>query len=219
VRVLILKLSESSHAVVLAALVCGLWAATAGAQQSPSNRFEITPFATYVFGGSFEVFDFEFGEVDFRINEHSGLGLAFDATISRSFQLELLYFEVDTVLEIDEGLFAEPFTVGDIDVSYYQAGVLWQLPVGQVKPFVVFSGGLARLDLTASGLDSETRPAFTFGGGVKVMFSEHVGLRAEGRVIAIALDGDDDRFRGCCRNREGDSITQGQVSAGLLFAF
>jgi hypothetical protein len=190
-------------------------ALSAGAQE---KRFEITPYASYLFGGSFDLFDFEFGRVDFELEEDAAFGVHFDIPISPSFQVELTYLKQDTTLQIDEGLFADDFPVADIEIDTFLVGILWQGTFGQVQPFFVGSVGLSDLSLDLPGTDNEVQPAFSIGGGVKTMFTENLGLRFEGRILGILIDEDERDF--CCRYYEdGQSITQGQVSAGLIFAF
>ena len=59
---------------------------------------------------------------------------------------------------------------------------------------------------------------------VKVMFSDHVGLRLEGRIFSTFMDDDDDFY--CSRDYDYDDCDfdddfffQTQAKAGLVFAF
>ncbi|HVS14078.1 MAG TPA: outer membrane beta-barrel protein [Thermoanaerobaculia bacterium] len=209
-----MRINGKTTATLVLLLLGG--ALSAGAQE---KRFEITPHASYLFGGGFELFDFEFGRVDFELDEDAAFGVHFDIPITRSLQVELSYLKQDTTLEIDEGLFAGNFPVADIEIDTYLAGILWQGTFGQVRPFFVASVGVSDLSLQIPGTDNEVQPAFSIGGGVKTMFTNNLGLRFEGRIFGIVID-DDDGGDFCCRRYEdGQSITQGQVSAGLIFAF
>lgn len=183
------------------------------------GQFELTPFGSYTFGGSFEVFDFEFGRIDFELEDSAGYGVTLGIPINQSFSVEILVAQQPTELSIDEGLFANDFVLGDIDVDLLQGGVLWQGSMGQAKPFFVAGLGVARLSPDIPELDSETRPSFSIGGGVKTFFTPNFGLRFEGRLLVIALDEDNDNGFDCCRRDDSSTITQGTASVGLIFAF
>lgn len=203
--------------IALPLIVCSalLWTSPALAQDDPA--LEITPFLGYDFGGSFEVFDFEFGAVDFELQDGESYGVIVDFPINRSFQVEAMVFRQPTTLEVDEGLFGPSFELTDIDIDYLQGGILWQGSLGQVKPFFGGGIGLARMNPDISELDSETRFAFNIGGGVKTFFTPHFGLRVEGRLLVISLpEEDEDLF--CCRG-EDNALAQGHVAVGLIFAF
>ena len=192
-----------------------------------AQNVEITPVFNYNFGSSIEVDDFDFGGVDIDLDDADGLGLFADFRITNNIQLEVLYSVQKTELEVDEGLFSESFPIADADVEYLHAGVLFQGNLGQVKPYFAITGGLTRIDVALEGTDSETYPSIGLGGGVKVLFTDHIGLRADARLFVTALDEDDDfyrrrgdgrRFRDDCCGSD-DSLAQGQVSVGLIFAF
>ena len=62
------------------------------------------------------------------------------------------------------------------------------------------------------------------GGGVKVFFNEHVGLRFEGRGFFTVIDDyDSGCYDDCCGcydyYEDGETLSQGQASAGLIFAW
>jgi hypothetical protein len=63
---------------------------------------------------------------------------------------------------------------------------------------------------------SESYPSVGLGGGVKLEFSEFIGLRFDGRFIFTDLQ--EERYD-CCYNREQDTLTQLLVSLGLQFKF
>jgi hypothetical protein len=203
------------------ALLCSacLGASPVLAQDRPT--IELTPFFGYTFGGSFDVFDFELGQVSFEVDDSQSYGLIVDFPISRSFQIEALVFRQASALTIDEGIFGPSFEVSDMNIDHFEAGVLWQGAWGQVQPFFTGGMGLAYLDPEVPSLDSETRFAFNFGGGVKTMFTQNFGLRAEGRWLLVTLP-EDDNDPDCCYYDyygEGDVLSQGHFSLGLIFAF
>ncbi len=202
--------------------------AVAVAVPASAQRFELSPAGSYVFSSNFEVEDFDFGRIDVDLDDTDGLTLFADFKITRSLQFELLYSAHETELEVDEGLLSESFPIADTDVEYLHAGVLFQAALGQVRPYFALTGGLTRIDVALAGTDSETYPSIGLGGGVKVLFTDHFGLRADARFFFTSLDDDDfydrrydddfDCCRRCCDD-DDESLTQGIVSVGLLFAF
>lgn len=209
-----------THRFVRSALALALLVALPSFAQA--QRVEITPAVNYNFGSSFEVDDFDFGGIDIDVDETDGLGLFADFRVTNNLMVEVLYSTQETELEVDEGLFGESFPIADADIEYLHAGVLFQGSLGQVKPYFALTGGLTRIDVALDGADSETYPSLGIGGGVKLMFTRSFGLRADGRFFITPLDEDDAlyrrrRDRRCCGS--DDTLTQGQASVGLIFAF
>ena len=118
---------------------------------------------------------------------------------------------------IDEGLLSPTIELGDVTVSMYHAGLAFDWGLGQVRPFIQGSLGLARIEPDFPELNAENRFSASLGGGAKIFFSENVGLRLEARGFWTDLDtGFDDRFD---RYDSGDGLFQGQGSVGLIIAF
>lgn len=180
---------------------------------------EITPVASLLFGASFEIDDFELGRLEIDLEESTDLGLLVDIPINRHFQVELVYLDQSMQAEVDFGLLFAPEPLGRANLETYQAGVLWQGASGQLKPYFVFTGGLSRLDFELPGTNSETGLSMSFGGGLKAFFTDHIGVRVDGRFFVFEVDSGASEFgRGCC-GEQNDSLGAGLVSAGLIFAF
>lgn len=198
------------------------------AAASAAGRFELTPTASYNFGGtinggSADIFDF-----DLEAEDSEAFGITFDIPLAPWVQLEFLASRQSTSLEFDGGLFQPGHEFADFDVSYYQVGGLFQWGSGQIQPFVVMSFGITELEPDIPQATSETRFSGSFGGGVKIFFSEHVGVRLEGRGFWTLLDDydayyDDDYccydYDCYCDSNYNDGFTQGQVSAGVILAW
>ena len=186
------------------------------------GSFDFTPAVTYQFGAEFDLYDFEFDRVTFDIEDSDGLALFFGIPVNRVLQIELLAIQQETEISIDEGLFADDFVLGDIAVSYYHVGALWQFPIGQIEPYFAISGGITDMEFDFAGVSDDSFASLSLGGGVKARLTEHLGLRFDGRFFFTDLsddlyDDDDDCYR---RNRcDDDAFVQGVVSAGLLFSF
>jgi hypothetical protein len=214
-----MSLRTPRHSVLL----CVCAGLLAGAPLLAQNRpaVEVTPFFGYTFGGNFDVFDFELGQVTFEVDDSQSYGVIVDFPLSPNFQIEAMVFRQASALTIDEGIFGPSFEVSDMNIDHFEAGVLWQGAWGQVRPFFTGGMGLAYLDPEVPSLDSEARFAFNFGGGVKTMFNENFGLRAEARWLLVTLP-EDDNDPNCCYYDyygDGDVLSQGHFSLGLIFAF
>jgi hypothetical protein len=185
-------------------------------------RFEITPTVGYRFNGDLDVSrntDTIF-DSNAEIKESSVYGVTVDIPFNQNWQLELLANRQDSSFILDPGLFTPTQELGDVRLSYYHVGLLYQWGLGQVNPFFTFSGGLARIEPEFQQLDAENRFSASLAGGVKIFLSRNIGLRLEGRGywtnLDTTLDDNDDGFRD--RNQT-DALYQGEASAGLIISF
>jgi Outer membrane protein beta-barrel domain len=185
----------------------------------PVGRFEITPFAGYRLEGEFDASD-AFGDVEVEVDEGAVFGLIFDIPLDPNWQIELLANRQETSFVDDEGLFDPASDLGDVTLTYFHAGILFQWGEGQVIPFVTGSLGLAHIQPEFDDLDADDRFSTSFGGGVKLFFADNVGLRLEGRWYWTDLgdDFDDDDFHHH-HDDEGDGLFQIEGSVGLVIAF
>lgn len=187
---------------------------------SAAAQVELTPFLGYRIGGELDEADdfFDFDGVDFEDSESYGLIL--DVPLSGGFQLEFLYSIQQSELRSNE-LFS-PLPGIDIDIEYLHIGALYQWNShGDTIPFVAASGGVTRLVPNQRGLSSEERASISFGGGVKLMVSEHIGFRFEGRGFTTFVENNDDIY--CQGNRcytyDESVLWQVEARAGLIFRF
>lgn len=203
-------------------LAIALAALAAPAFAEGAYRFELTPQVQYRFGGTLSGEDNAITNVDLDVNDGEGFGVTFDIPLSRNVQLELLASRQATELRFDQGLFGGNTDVADIDLTYLHAGILFQGGNRDVNPFFVASAGATRLDPDVPGADSETRFSVSLGGGVKVFFNEHVGMRFEGRGFWTALNGGNndscDRYS-CWDDYNDNDLSQGMASAGVIIAW
>lgn len=204
----------------VAAAAVALLSAAGAPAQAQKPRFEITPYYGHSFFGGFEIDDHEFGRLDLELDNTDVQGLIVGIPLRRALHLELFVHEQETRFGLDEGPFLGAEDLGPMDVTYYHAGVTWTPPIGQVRPFASLSLGVSRLDPDSDFLpETESRFSIGLGGGAKIFFTDHIGLRLGARLL-ITNTGDDDLCcRNCCYEGEHDDLVQGVVSAGLIFAF
>jgi hypothetical protein len=185
-------------------------------------RFEITPTAGYRFDGTVASFDDRgnrFDNRDLRLDGSGAYGVTFDVPLVYNLQLELLANHQSSRFSLDRG-FADRSRLGDVDLDFYQIGLLYQWGRGQVNPYVTGSLGVARLQPKFAAGDD--RFAGTLAGGAKIFFNRNVGVRFEVRGYYTSLDTSfeevDDRGSRF-RRRVSTGLYQGEGSAGLIFAW
>lgn len=187
-----------------------------GAEEAPEyNTFELTPFAGYMFGGEFE--DATTGD-DLDLDEDTSYGLIFNIAADQHRHYEFLYTVQSTALDG-----ATPL---DMDVQYLQLGGTVSHPdMTRVIPYFGLTVGAARFEPDAAGYDSETRLAFSAGGGVRVPVTDHIGVRFDARAYFTLLDSDGDIFcvssagATCATRAKSDTFVQYAASLGVVIGF
>ncbi len=201
----------SGTAIAAAALLCMASPARAADQPTHTNDFEFTPFIGYLGGGEFED---PTDDSDRDLDEDSNFGLIINAAADSWRAYELLYTSQST--QVDG---ATPL---DMDVQYLQiGGTVSSQDAERVIPYFGITVGAARFSPDQSGLDDETKLAFTVGTGVKVPITEHLGVRLDARAFVSLLDTDGNIFcvsdGGLTCNIRAKSDTFLQYSANLGF--
>jgi len=88
------------------------------------------------------------------------------------------------------------------------------------RPFVMGSVGATHI---GNGSNSSfTRFSFGLGGGIKIYFNRHVGLRMQGEWLPIVVNPEVTTFvcgGGCVVHLSGTVVSQGEFVAGPLFRF
>ncbi len=183
------------------------------------GRFEITPFAGFRFGGSFE--DNTTGQ-SLVVGESGSLGLILGYRDTPETHYELFYSFQRTDLRGSGTFGGEPLF--DLDIQYLHLGGTYEFP-GERKLLPFLSGGLGVTFLVPSGegLDSSTNFSLSLGGGVKVPISGKVGVRLEGRGYMTILPGSTEVFcvssggAACAVRVTGDVLWQFELLGGISF--
>ena len=208
-------LRKSTVIFALLALAAS-WPAWAG-----DDKKEVTPFIGYRFGGNFE--NFTTGQ-NYDVDSSESYGLTFDFPVDDEVKLELLYSRQDTEIETSGYLGAERVP---IDLEYYHVGAVYQPGLDdRLQPFVGGTLGATYMNPRGENLGSETRFSLSIGGGAKLFFSDHVGLRLEGRFYATFVNGGGSVFcsggsggGGCSFGFSGNALWQAEGNLGLIIGF
>lgn len=185
------------------------------------NRFELTPFVGYTWGGTIysDVTDI-FGQ-DVNSASSANYGVNFGIPLGyTNMKLDLMVNRQDTNLQTSGGgLFEPDQRVANFHVTYYHAGL--EIPFGQSRdatPYFVVSAGVANLDPSISGVSPSNRFSGSAGVGVKMPINPQFGVRLEGRGYFTSLgNGADNCYH--CYDTTSRTFTQGQVNLGFVFSF
>lgn len=206
--------------LAIAALLSVCHSAPAAAQGKPL-KFELTPYAGFRLGGSFDEQDGD-GRID--LDDSNAYGLMFNIMAHANGQYELIYARQNTDADT-RGFFADDPTI-DIDVEYFQFGGTYLFDGDSTRPFIALTLGGSRFDPGLAGSNSESFFSASFGGGVQLRANDRLGVRLEARVFTTFVDDDTDIFcesiggAGSCLIRiEGQLFSQWEARAGLVFRF
>jgi len=212
------------HAVIAVALAASLSAPASDAADSP--RFEITPFAGYRTGGSFDYgpsvnpTDAQSGSVDVGDDASYGidLGLYRDEYSFYEFLYSRQGASLDSKLPELDNL--------DVTIEYYQFGGTAMFPdvSDKVLPYLSLTAGATRF--SADKVDSDTKFSMSLGGGLRVPFGKNVaaivGLRGyltfvdtNTEFLCVSNGGD----AGCLLKSSGSTFFQAEAQLGLSMRF
>ncbi len=68
-------------------------------------------------------------------------------------------------------------------IQYFQLGGLKEAGHGALRPFGLFSGGVAWFQMKDNNVNDEMVFSMALGGGLKVYLSDRIGLRLQGRLL------------------------------------
>jgi len=188
------------------------------------SKFEITPYTSYFFSGNIR-----FSNADLNINDGAGWGVSLNMKVQRDLQLELFWVGTSLSTELLEykgpGVPQTKIDEFDISANYFMAGATQMLKGREIKPFGTIAIGAVWMSPGQSQqanvkLEDEVRLAIGFGGGVKIFFSERIGLRLHGRLLFPLIFSGGGFYFGTGGAGFGVSsgipVMQGDLSAGLI---
>ncbi len=188
------------------------------------SKFEITPQGSFFFSTNIA-----FSNADLNIDDGAGYGVTLDVMIQRDLQFEFFWVGSKLSSELVEyngpGLPQEKIDEFDISANYFMAGATQMLKGRNIKPFGTFAVGVAWMSPGQSKqnnvkLEDEVRLAVGFGGGVKIFFTENIGLRLHARLLMPLIFSGGGFYFGTGGAGFGVSsgipVLQGDLSAGLI---
>jgi opacity protein-like surface antigen len=212
-------------------LSCLLLFSSAGLAQLRGGTVEISPFAGYLFGGSFPAGSNGLFNNKVDVEDHFTYGGRIGWNFNSTFEAETQFSRTETHFQSPGGdvLFGPPGTnLGDLTIDYLLGYATFNFGHGRFVPYVTMGMGAARLEPDVCGVrkppcanpDAEWRYTTSLGGGIKTFFTPHFGMRFDGRWYGTLLNTDDgchDRHDHC--DNHTDWMHNGDITGGLLFAF
>ena len=180
---------------------------------------EITPYAGYTIGGSFE--DNTTG-TKLDIREGGNFGLILDLPDSPETQYELFYGFQRTRVTGGGAIGGDPLF--DLDIHYLHLGGTYMPAREKIRPYIAGGLGATHFVPHGSGLNQKTYFSLSLGGGAKIPISSHVGLRFEGRGFLTVLPDSTEIFcvssggAACRVSVKGDVLGQFLLMAGITFS-
>jgi len=181
-----------------------------------SQGLEVTALGGYRFGGTLKAV-----QNDLVTEAAPSFGLTVGFQVKRDMQVELFYNRQSADLTVKpDGVPDEP-EVTRLGVEYWHIGWLYELrPPGGIRPYVAVRLGATRFDPINIDADSIWRFSGGFGAGVRVFFTESVGVRVEAQLLSTAArSGNYFSYEGKHFQVESSGVHQGSISAGLTVAF
>ncbi|HNR39039.1 MAG TPA: outer membrane beta-barrel protein [Acidobacteriota bacterium] len=201
-------------------------------QSSTAGALEITPFFGYSFSSGIDVAN-DFGELFVEeVNPVSGYswGVAGDVFLgrNRNFGIGFQYAQQDSGLELNFAGGGKE-EIASMQVRNYHATFTAQFldNDSKVRPFIFGGIGATQFapgDYQGTEIDGETKFSTTWGGGVKVFFSEHIGTRLMARWTPTYIYSESEGiwchpYWGCWEYGDAKYVHQFELSAGLILRF
>ena len=184
-----------------------------GAAQTESG---VTLYGGYRFGG--ELTDINTSK-SWELTDGASFALAIDFGLNAQSQWGLFISHRASALKAS-GFSSVADNFG-LDVTYYHvSGTYFPVQVG--RGFYVVGGvGATRFDPKESGLNSETRLSLNLGAGYMIPLGRSLGIKLEARGYATIVESSGSMFcsGGCVVQIKGDTLTQGEVLAGISARF
>jgi hypothetical protein len=202
--------------LVTTVVVCLLAVGVASTAQA--QRFELTPFGGWRFGGGFESLA---TGADLDLDGTFSYGLIFSIPwkAEHRSRLEFVWSAQNTTLA--SPIYGEP--AFDLDVHYLHLSgmVPFHTSIAKLDTLLTAGAGVTYLQPGIDGAGSEVGFSVSFGGGLIYHVSNRVGLRFEARGWFTFTEGGAAVFcsGGCVVAFGGSGFGQVDVTAGLQLAF
>jgi len=209
------------------------WGATSAlAQQSFTQKIELTPFAGVKVGGKINVSGNSSSPGVDNVLIKSGVdyGGIFDYSLWDNFQFEFLWMRQPSVLSTHDTSTSPPtvtrITDSKLDTFTFGATYDFRNPDAPVKPFI--TGGVGWTHFTnihnPNNVDLGFSNGLTYniGGGAKYYFSRHIGLRADVRYLYVRTTPSSSiqcGFVGCFQVPTHNHANQGAANLGVIVRF
>lgn len=178
---------------------------------NPERVIELGYTYNYQFGGKTYAYTGNGRYTELKVNDSDSHAFSLSIPAKWNTRLELAFFNQSTQVYGDYSFGSE-----DVDMRYYQIGVLKEMPKGNLIPYGAFSLGALEVDPTNG--DSVWKFAITLGGGLKYYFTKNIGLKLEARMMAPIAYGGIYLGTGGSGASVNSVTLQGYIGGGVTFA-
>ena len=203
-------------------LVAGILMSTSTAIAEGMN-VELTPFAGYRFGGTFDVVD---SDASYELTDSPSYGLILDIRQKKnqSTQLEILYSRQETDALFSAALPDDPDI--DVELQFLQIGGTYQGSGDKFRPYLAATIGGTHIATNGEGKSSDTFWSGSIGGGLQIAPNSRVGIRLEARFYGTLISSNSALFcgsgpeaAGCALSIDGKILSQFETMVGVVFRF
>jgi len=197
--------------LVLLALPASGWA---------QNRGDVSAIVGYQWGGGINT-----SQGRIALDPSVNYGLEIDIVARPGAEIVLLYNRQDTEAKLtNRGVGLPDTTLAGVAMNYFQiGGTAAPYRQGAVKPFFAGTLGLTWIDPKTPNVGSLWYFGGSLGGGLKVLPSERIGLRAQLRWWFTFVPSGSSWWcglpGGCWATTTFELISQGEVSGGVVIRF
>ena len=168
------------------AIRCFIFFVIASTPRAYTQTIEFTPSYGYHFGSKLN-----YGRNYIEIDDSDQWGLTIGYETFDNTMIEISYVHMSTSVNLrDEFLSPIKSKLADLSADWIMAGGVQYFPYGRLRPFfggalgiVIFNPSNENRDITNMSFSSETRFAFSFKGGINIMFSDRIGLNLQGNLM------------------------------------
>jgi hypothetical protein len=151
-----------------------------------AQTIEITPSYGYQFGTKLN-----YGPNYIKVSDSDQWGVTLGFETYDDLMVELSYTHQGAALNIRDIIISPTENrLADISGDWIMVGGTKYFPKGKIRPFVGSALGIVILspsnenrNIINRSLDNETKFAFSFKGGINIMFSDKIGLNLQGNLM------------------------------------
>lgn len=181
-----------------------------------AQTIELNPFVGYQFGGNMKYY-----EGEFKINDAMNYGGKLAVGLSPTTFAEVSYMRMDSEAQWRPYYSGTRGDYFEVSSNYIHVAGLQQMNYGKVAPYATLGLGIAWFAPKTSEWGTSTQFSATFGAGLKIWFSEVIGIRLQGSMMMPMIFEGFGFYLGT-GGSGGQAYTritpfQGEFSGGLVF--
>lgn len=166
-----------------------------------------------------------YGPNQLKYQASSQFGVTLGLETYPGLMAELSYINIRSELRLRDVIISSiESRISDLNMDWFLLGATQYLKKGKVKPYLGVGVGLAIVspsnenrDILDNNLDSTTRLAFSFKGGINIMLSKVIGIKLQGDTLFPLNWAGVYIGPGGTGISTGSTLILGSLSAGLVF--